>query len=275
MPDLTLRPWPRALCLLAVLSGCPDKNGGDTDSDTGTTAATDPTTTDATTDAPTGGTTDAPNSGCMAPTGAKADFSVAWGVADPPCGPESCSVDRDGTCTVSAVGLDAAKLALTLDCEHDGVGPSTDVVTLDVVDPAIDLAVGDSVDLTYRERVVFEDQPDLWLRLVDADGLVLAVGSGGAQGDPEFGQTFLDEVANPFSAEFVAGCDDASEDLTQLEFSHAGVTVAVPETRWSTLAAEGHTWLLDVKQAAAASADPWFAQLEFAIVRLDPAAEMP
>ncbi|MFZ6179902.1 hypothetical protein [Nannocystis pusilla] len=271
MPDLTLRPWPRALCLLAVLSGCPDKDGDDTDSDPGTTAATEPTTTDQ----PTGGTSDAPEAGCDAPTGARADFSVAWGVADPPCDMESCSTDRDGTCTVSAVGLDAAKLALTLDCEHDGVGPSTDVVTLDVVDPAIDLAVGDSVDLTYRKRVVFEDQPDLWLRLVDADGLVLAVGSGGAQGDPEFAQTFLDEVANPFSAELVAGCDAASEDLTQIEFSHAGVTVAVPETRWSTLAAEGHTWLLDVKQAAAASADPWFAQLAFAIVRLDPAAEMP
>ncbi|PCC75449.1 hypothetical protein SAMN02745121_03825 [Nannocystis exedens] len=52
------------------------------------------------------------------------------------------------------------------------------------------------------------------------------------------------------------------------------MTVAVPETRWSTLTAEGHTWLLDVKQASAAGADPWSARLAFAIVRLDPAASM-
>jgi len=262
---------PRALVLLAALAACAPGKGGDTDGTTDTTAATDTTGPDQ----PTAGTTDAGASGCDLPTGARAHFEVEWGVPGPSCDMEVCVTERSASCLVNALGITAETLELTLDCEYPDLGPSTDVISVEAVDLAIDLAVGDPVDLSFRGVNAFEDQPDKWLRLTDSDGLVLAVADGGAQNADTWAADFVTTVVAPFTAELLPGCEKEIDDDVQIAFTHAGQTVTVPHERWSTLTAAGHTWALDVRRAIAGMTDPFASDLSFAVLRLDQTAEMP
>ncbi|MCY1057652.1 hypothetical protein [Nannocystis sp. SCPEA4] len=271
MPDCIH--YVRPLLLLAVLDACAPGKAGDTDDTTDTTAGTAGT--DTTGDEPTAGTSEGGASGCDLPTGARAQFEVEWGVPSPSCDMEVCVTERSASCLVNALGITAEALELTLDCEYPDLGPSTDLITIEAVDLAIDLAVGDPVDLSFRGVNAFEDQPDSWLRLTDSDGLVLAVADGGSQNAETWAGEFVSTVVAPLTAELQPGCDDELEDDAQIVFTHAGQTVAVPHERWSTLTADGHTWVLDVRRAIAGMADPFASDLSFAVLRRDPAAGMP
>ncbi|MBZ5711761.1 hypothetical protein [Nannocystis pusilla] len=257
------------MLLLAVLGACAPGKAGDTD----TTDTTDTTAgTDTGPDEPTAGTSEGGVSGCDLPTGARAQFEVEWGVPGPSCDLEVCVTERSASCIVNALGVTAEALELILDCEYPDLGPSTDVIDLEAVDLAIDLAVGDPVELSFRRVNAFEDQPDSWLRLTDNDGLVLAVAGGGSQSSEGWAEEFVAEVVAPFTVELQPGCEQGD---AQIAFTHAGQTVAVPHERWSTLTADGHTWVLDIRHAVVGMVDPFASDLAFAVLRRGPAAGMP
>lgn len=258
----------RYVCLIAALAAAcaPDKSDSDSEGDASTGAAT----TDApTTDTPTG---DGPLQDMCASQGATSDVTVAWGVPLAPCEAESCSDERDAPCTVAAITSDGPTV-LTLDCAHEGLGMTTDVVTIDLQPGGtIDLDVGAAVQLTYRSESIFEFGGSSSLRITDDRGLVLAAGSlgrgGGGPGDTQWALDFLAPLALPLTATIAsAGCpEDGTLSAVTVAADNSEVTVAQGN---SASLGDGDTWLVIVEEAAINYAGLVDGRLDLAILRVE------